>query len=120
MQRGEALLPDGLHRHKAHRGPARGLANCLRIDPVGLAALRVRLRIGRRNEPHRVAKLCDLARPVMGRAAGLHRHDAGRKPGEEIQNLPPLELLAKQTQRPAASAAVNLKNLLGRDPNRLC
>ena len=83
-----------------------------RIDSVGLATLHVRLDIGWRNQPRVVAKLCDLARPVMSRAAGLHRHKARGKSGEEPQDLALLELLAQNTT-PRLIGAVNLKNQLG-------
>ena len=112
MQRGQALLLDGLHRNKAHRGPARRFADRLRVDAVALAALHVSLGVGWRDEPHVVSELCDRARPVMGRAAGLHRHEAGAQLGEEAQNLAPLELLA-QNATPRLIGAVNLKNQLG-------
>jgi hypothetical protein len=59
-----------------------------------------------------MAKLADLARPVMGRAARFHRDRARPEFGEELQNLPALELLAQDA--PAGRiGAVNLKNLLG-------
>ncbi len=61
---------------------------------TSLAPLHVRLDISRRNKTHLMAGLGDLARPVMRRAAGLHRHHARGKPGEGPQNLTPLELLA--------------------------
>jgi hypothetical protein len=112
VQRGHGLLLLALDRHEAHRGPAGRLADRFGINPVALAALHERFDVGRRDQPRLVAKLCDLPRPVMRRAAGLHRHRARLELREEGHNLAALELLAQNAPAPLIGA-VRLKNLLG-------
>jgi hypothetical protein len=82
------LLHLGLDRDKAHRGPAHRLADRLGIGRVVLVAPHVGLRIGRRDQPHVVTQLGDLARPIVRRRARLHPDQAWRQLGKERQNLP--------------------------------
>src|SRR6478672_8043899 len=59
------LLGGRLDRHPAHRWPAGGLADRLRVVPVGLAALDKRLDVLRRDQSHPVAQPAQRARPMV-------------------------------------------------------
>ena len=89
------LLLLALHRHEAHARPLGRLADRLGIRHVVLLPLHERLDVGRRDQPHRVAQLAELTRPVMRPGAGLHRHHAGRLGGEEFEHLRPHQALAE-------------------------
>src|SRR6266436_6345028 len=82
------LLHLGLDRDKAHRWPAHRLADRLGIRRVVLVAPDIGLGIGRWDQPHVVAQLGDLARPIMRRRTRLHPDQTGRQLGKERQNLP--------------------------------
>ena len=79
MKRQNRLLLHALHGHKPHRRAADRLADRLRVPPVVLVALHIRLHIGRRHQSNLMAVAADHPRPVMRAAAGLHAHRAGRK-----------------------------------------
>ena len=62
--------------------------------------------------PERVAEPADLTGPIMGAAAGLHRHDTRRQRGEELQQFRAMNLLAKNDAA-VGVRRVRLKNSLG-------
>ena len=68
----DALLLDRLDRHEPHRRTLYGFADRFGIERVALAALHIRLHVGRRDQanlvPHRGERAC----PVMRSSAGLH------------------------------------------------
>src|SRR6516165_1581334 len=76
-----------LHRHKAHRRPLRRLADRLGVSGIVLLPLDKRLYVGRRDKTDHMAKLADPARPIVGAAAGFHRHHARRPAGEKRKHL---------------------------------
>src|SRR5215467_4532133 len=63
------LLLFALHGHESHARPLRCFADRLSIDQVALLSLHERSYISRRDQPNFVAKLSELASPVMGPAA---------------------------------------------------
>ncbi len=69
-----------------------------------------------------MAKLADLAAPVMRAGASLYRDDAGRLDGEEDQHLIASQLLAEHW-RPGGIRVVGLEDVLGQiqaDGANLC
>jgi len=84
VQHGEALLLERLDGHEAHARTRRRLANRLGIERIRLAALQVGLHIRGRHQPRLVPETLDLARPVVGRATGLHADEAGPVRGREL------------------------------------
>ena len=60
------------------------------VDGPFLAS--VRLDVGRRDQYHLVCQPCDLARPTIRRAAGLHPDSARRNPRKERQELASTDL----------------------------
>ena len=95
------------HRRTRHR-----LADRLGIARVGLAALDVRLHVGRRHQPHLVTQLGDLARPVVARAARLDPDQAGIKLLEEPSHLRTAQRLADNDFAGAVDG-VDLEDVLG-------
>jgi len=63
-------------------------------QPSHLLPLDEGLHIGRRDQPHLVAQLADLAAPEVGAAAGFHRDNTGWQLVEERQHLRTTNLLA--------------------------
>src|SRR3954451_22807371 len=109
---GCGLLVRALEGYKAHGGTLSGLADRFGIGHVVLLSLDERLDVSRRDQLHRVAKLGDLAAPVVGAATGLHGHRAGRERGQERQKLAAAQLLAKD-HRARAVSPMELKDVLG-------
>ena len=72
-----------LHRHEAHGRALRRLADRFGIRRIVLLPLDERLHVSRRDQPHLVPELADLAGPVMRSGARLHRDNAARLRGEE-------------------------------------
>jgi hypothetical protein len=113
-----ALLLDALDRHKTHRWPRHGLADCRRIVRVVLATLRVGFDIGRRHKPRVVPELLELACPLVRRCAGFHANEATRQIGKELKNLCSTNTLADH-HRATHINTVNLKHRLRNiDTNR--
>jgi hypothetical protein len=73
---GLGLLAFG--RHEAHGRALGRFTDRLRIGGIVLLALDEGLHVSRWDQPHGMTELADLARPVMGAAAGLHGHGTGR------------------------------------------
>ena len=94
MQRQRRLLLGRLHRHEAHGWPRHRLTDRLSIPRIRLAPLHIGLHVGWRHQPHLVAKLCQLACPMMRGAASFHADKAGGKLGKERQNLCPPQRFA--------------------------
>src|SRR3954451_18446294 len=65
-----------------------------------------------RDQLHRVAKLGDLAAPIMRAATRLHGHRARRQRGQKRQKLAAAQLLAKD-HRARAVSLMQLKDVLG-------
>jgi len=62
---------------KAHGRALGRLADRLGISGIVLLALHERLDVSRWDQPDHMPERADLARPMMGAAAGLHGHRAG-------------------------------------------
>ena len=112
MQRQRRLLLGRLHRHEAHGWPRHRLADRLSIPCIRLAPLHIGLHVGWRHQPHLVAKLCQLARPMMRGAASFHADEAGGKLGKERQNLRPPQRLADDNVSFSVDG-MDLKDALG-------
>jgi len=100
-----------LHGHEAHRRPLRRFTDRLGIGRIVLLPLDEGLDVGRRDEPHVMAQLADLAAPVVRAAAGFHRNDAARHLAKERQHLIPPQLLAQHRLARLVSL-VDLKHIL--------
>src|SRR3954466_4312167 len=109
---GGGLLVRALEGDKAHGGTLSGLADRFGIRHVVLLSLDERLDVRRRDQLHRVAKLGDLAAPIMRAATGLHGYRAGRERCQERQKLAAAQLLAKD-HRARAVSPMKLKDVLG-------
>jgi hypothetical protein len=68
-------------------GRCADLANRFGIRGVVLLPLHERLHVSRRNQTDDMAQSSKLTCPVMGAAAGLHRHYTRGLAGEERQNF---------------------------------
>src|ERR1019366_3832365 len=82
------------------------------VRRIGLAALHVRLDVGRRHQPNLVAQPDQLARPVVARSASLHSDKTGRKLRKERQHLRPPQRSANG-HLAGGVGRVNLKDVLG-------
>jgi hypothetical protein len=96
------LVLQRAHTDKPHRRPRHRLADCRPIRGVVLLPTDVRLHISRRHHTRVMAKLDQLARPVMGRFGGLK---PTRQRGNEAKNSSSLLRLIglATTTRPKAS-----------------
>src|SRR4051794_33860131 len=77
-----------------------------------LLPLDERLHVSRRNQPHLVPQLGDLACPVVSARARLHGHKTARLRGEEGEHLIAPQLLAEQ-DRAGDTCRVCLEQVLG-------
>jgi len=77
VQRQRRLLLGRLDRDISHRGTRHRLADRFGIARIALPTLDVRLHIGWRHQTHLVAKLGNLARPVVAGPARLDADQAG-------------------------------------------
>src|SRR4051812_19124498 len=84
-----------LHRHKAHPRPLRRFADRLSIRHVILLPLDEGLHVSGWDQPHRVAQLAKLSRPVVRPATSLQCHKTGRLPREKLEHLGPHQALAE-------------------------
>jgi len=110
---GSGRLPEGNVGQLHHRRRVR-----LRIGRVVLLALHERLDVGRRDQPHLMAQLADLAPPEVRTAAGFHRYDTRSQLPEESQHLIPSQLLA-QHGMPGDISSMHLKHILRQiEPDR--
>ena len=82
-----ALLLGALNRHEAHRRPCDCLADRSGIGSIVLAALHVGLHLARWHQSHIVAKLSQLASPVLRRGARLHADEARQQLAEKLKHL---------------------------------
>jgi hypothetical protein len=89
------LLLLAFDRHEAHARPLGRLADRLGIGHVVLLPLHIRLDVGGRDQPHRVAQLAELTCPVVRPGTGLHRHHARLLGSEELHHLGPRQPLAE-------------------------
>lgn len=96
---------------EAHRWPLRRLDDRLRIRCVVLMPLDERFDIARGNQFRLMAKPGHLARPVVGTAARLHRHDTCRMTRHEPTKLQARQLLAEYN-RSISCRPVQLKGVL--------
>ena len=120
MEHQRALLLGALNRHEAHRRPCDCLADRRGIGSIVLAALHVGLHLARWHQPHIVAKLSQLASPVLRRGARLHADEARRQLAEKLKHLAASKRLLFLENRLAESInAMHLENGLGEiDPDR--
>src|SRR5712675_3202650 len=91
-----ALLLRRLGGHKPHVGSGDSLTDGLGISGVILLPLDVRLDVGRRHQPHRMAKCLELARPVVRRGASLDPNQTYWQFLEERQDDATLQLAADE------------------------
>src|SRR3954469_20675971 len=84
--------------HKAHGRALGGLADRLGIRGIVLLPLDERLDVRRRDQPDRMPEHANLARPIMGAAAGLHGDCAGGLGRQERANLAPPQPLAEHNR----------------------
>ena len=84
-----------LHRHKAHPRPLRRFADRLSIRHIILLPLDKGLHVSGWDQPHRVAQLAKLSRPVVRPATSLQRHKTARLPREKLEHLGPHQALAE-------------------------
>src|SRR4051794_32289479 len=84
-----------LHRHKAHPRPLRRFADRLSIRHIILLPLDEGPYVSGWDQPHRVAQLAQLPRPVVRPATRLQRHKTGRLPREKLEHLGPHQALAE-------------------------
>jgi hypothetical protein len=111
------LVQERAHADKPHRRPPHGFANRRRVGRVVLLPPNIRLDIGRRHHPCVMAKLDQLARPVMRRRAGFEPDKTWGQRSEKLQELVAPDRLGDRNA-PQSINAVNLKNLLGQiEPN---
>ena len=94
------LLLFALHRHEAHARALRRFADRLGIDRVVLLPLHKRLYIGGRDQPNFMAKLGELASPVMRSTTRLQRYPAPGMGCKEVQKLSSTDPLAKYHSTP--------------------
>jgi hypothetical protein len=71
-------------------------ADGLCIGGIVLLPLDERLDVGRRDQPHMMAQLTDLTRPVVRAGTGFHRDDARSLRCEETEELRASDALAKE------------------------
>lgn len=111
-------MPKARLRRDAHRRALRRFADGLRIGRIVFLTFHEGLDAGGRDQPHIVAQLADLAAPEVGAAAGFDRHHALRQAPEEIEDLLPPQLLAKNGA-PCAVSAMQMKHILRQiEPDR--
>jgi hypothetical protein len=101
-----------LYGHEPHARPLRGFANRLGIDRVVLLSLHERFYVGRRDQPYLVAKLGELASPVMSTATCLQRDGTTRLGCKEIQQLSSADPLAEHCST-TPICSMRVKNMLG-------
>src|SRR3954471_10776397 len=75
--------------------PLRRFADRLSIRHVILLPLDEGLHVSGWDQPHRVAQLAKLPRPVMRPATSLQRHKTGWLPREKLEHLGPNQALAE-------------------------
>lgn len=73
------------HRHETHVWSLHCFADRLGVSRIIFPVLDEGLHVGGRDEADVVARLCQFPPPEMRTVAGLHRHRAGRQPGEELK-----------------------------------
>ena len=84
--------------HEAHGRALGGLADRLGICGIVLLPLDERLDVRRRDQPDRMPEHGNLARPIMGAAAGLHRDRTGGLGRQERANLAAPQPLAEHNR----------------------
>ncbi len=105
------MLFRALYRSKVDRWTLDRLGNSLRVGRIVLLALDKRLNILRWNQLDLMAKLCNLASPVMRAAASLQANEAGFKTSKKLKDLPAAQPLAKH-RLSRLIRTVNLKHRL--------
>src|SRR6516162_3112934 len=105
------LLLFGLDRNEAHAWPLRRFTDGLCIGRIVLLPLDERLDVGRRDQPHMMAQLSDLTRPIVRTGTSFHRDDAPGLRCEETEKLRASDALAKQ-HMPGGIRSMYLENVL--------
>jgi len=100
------------HAGKAHPRPCHRFADPGGVGRVILLPAHIGFDIGRRHHPRVMAKLDQLARPMMGRTAGFHTDKTLGQLGEEGQHVLAAERRGDD-HPPRSVNAMNLKNMLG-------
>ena len=106
------LVLQRAHADKSHRGPRNRLADRRRVRRVVLLPADIRLHISWRHHARVMAKLDQLARPMMRRPAGLEPHQARRQRSKKLQQLVAPDRLGDHNA-PRSINAMNLKHVLG-------
>jgi DNA modification methylase len=99
------------HADKAHRWPRHRFTDARGVGRVILLPAHIGLDIGRRHYPDVMAKLEQLARPMMGRTTGFQPDNRRGQLGEEDKNILAPERLGND-RAPTSVNAVNVKNML--------
>jgi hypothetical protein len=113
------LFGQRLNRHETHRVARGGFANGLGIVAIILVAFDEGFDELRIDEPGRVAQPRDLAGPMMGAAASLHRDHAARQISDERQQLRAAQTFA-QDLPPTRISAVQMEDALGQIDTQNC
>ena len=107
MQVLKTLLLNRLDRHEAHRWTTHRLADRLRVAPIVLVRLHIRLDELRAHQPRVIAHRPQLASPMMGASARLHPHHARLVGANKLLQTPTREsLLQHDPARPVHCAHV--------------
>jgi hypothetical protein len=106
------LLLHGFDRHEPHGGSPHSLADGLGIGSIVLIALNVGLHVLGRHQPDLVAKLAQLASPMVSRGASFHANQARWQGLKERHHLAAPQLLPDDHFLIGVDA-VNLEDVLG-------
>src|SRR3954449_3733725 len=109
---GRGLLGLALDGDEPHGRALGRLADRFGICGIVLLPLDERLHVSRRNQPHLVPQLGDLACPVVSARARLHGDKTARLRGEEGEHLIAPQLLA-ELDRAGDTCRVCLEHVLG-------
>lgn len=112
MDTNRGLLWCALDRDKAHCRTAHRLADRRRVRRIVLVPPHIGFGVSRRDQPHLMPQLVQLARPVVGRRARLDPDHAAWPPGKPCQHLRAPQRAANH-HRATAINAMHLKHVLG-------
>src|SRR4029077_20085461 len=106
------LLVSGLGLDEPHIGPGDSFTDGLSVSGVVLLPFNVRLHVGRRHQPHAMAKGLELARHMVSRGTGFDADQAWRQLLEERQDVAALQLTADDHLASSING-MHLKDRLG-------
>ena len=106
------LVRKRAHTDKPHRRPRHRLTDRRRVCRVVLLPANIGLHISRRHHSRVMAKLDQLARPMMRRPRSLEPHPTRRQRSEKLQQLVAPDRFGDH-DTPQSINAVDLKDVLG-------